>query len=90
MFDSNWTYADASKNEALKNAFDDLVSQGDKHLHYVYGRDLFKDLGPLVNPTVGGVHSSDLGQYEIADYYVGALPNILGWVSAIITRKIVQ
>ena len=30
-----------------------------------------------VNPTVGGVHSSDLGQYEIADFYVGFLPSVL-------------
>jgi len=32
---------------------------------------------PLINPTVGGVHSSDLGQYAIADYYVRNLPSIL-------------
>ena len=29
------------------------------------------------NPTVGGIHSSDLGQYEIADFYVGFLPSVL-------------
>ena len=30
-----------------------------------------------VNPTVGGIHSSDLGQYEIADFYMGFLPSII-------------
>jgi hypothetical protein len=29
------------------------------------------------NPTVGGIHSSDLGQYEIADFYVGFLPSVM-------------
>jgi hypothetical protein len=48
---------------------------GDKHLSYVYGKDLFKS--PLVNPTVGGTHSSDLGQYMIADYYVKYLPIVI-------------
>ena len=48
---------------------------GVKGLYYVKGSDLFKS--KLVNPTVGGVHSSDLGQYMIADYYVGFLPAVL-------------
>jgi hypothetical protein len=26
---------------------------------------------PLVNPTVGGVHPSDLGQKQMADYWIG-------------------
>ncbi len=69
-------YADTAKNEALKQAFDTLVGTlGVKGLYYVKGSDLFKS--KLVNPTVGGVHSSDLGQYMIADYYVGFLPAVL-------------
>ena len=69
-------YADASKNAALKQAFDTLVgSLGVKGLHYVKGSDLFKS--EFVNPTVGGVHSSDLGQYMIADFYVKFLPTLL-------------
>jgi hypothetical protein len=27
----------------------------------------------LVNPTVSGIHPGDLGQYEIAEFYVGFL-----------------
>jgi len=69
-------YADGPKNLALQEAYDGLVRAGDKNLHYVRSSSLFKS--PLVNPTVGGVHSSDLGQYEIADYYVKALPGIIG------------
>eukprot|EP00940_MAST-03C_sp_MAST-3C-sp2_P000994 g994.t1 len=69
-------YADAAKNAALRSAFEKLASEGIDRLFYVKGEDLFKD--PLVNPTVGGVHSSDLGQYEIADFYVRYLPGVLG------------
>ena len=68
-------FADAAKNKALRNAYNTLLTSGVQNLHYVEGKDLFKN--PLVNPTVGGVHSSDLGQYEIADYYVGYLPTVL-------------
>jgi hypothetical protein len=68
-------FADASKNKALRDAFNTLIANGVKNLHYVEGKNLFKN--PFVNPTVGGVHSSDLGQYEIADYYVGYFPTIL-------------
>ena len=32
---------------------------------------------PLTNPTVDGTHSSDLGQYAIANFYVNWLPSIL-------------
>ena len=69
-------FADATKNAALRAAYEALVAAGDEHLHYVIGKDLFKS--PLVNPTVGGVHSSDLGQYEIADFYVKYLPTVIG------------
>jgi hypothetical protein len=49
-------------------------------LHYVHGYQLFageEGEGKLTNPTVGGTHPSDLGQYEIADFYVGFLPSVL-------------
>eukprot|EP00948_MAST-09A_sp_MAST-9A-sp1_P001658 g1658.t1 len=68
-------YDDASKNAALRTAYDSLIADGVKNLHYVEGKNLFKS--PLVNPTVGGVHGSDLGQYEITDYYAKYLPKIL-------------
>ena len=68
-------FPDQPKDDALRAAYESLVSSGDKHLHYVHSSDLFKS--PLVNPTVAGTHSSDLGQYEIADFYVKTLPGIL-------------
>ena len=68
-------YADAAKNLALKQAYTKLVAEGVKGLTYVVGKNLFKS--PWINPTVGGVHSSDLGQYNVADYYVGLLPKVL-------------
>ncbi len=71
-------FSDAAKNAALKAAYEILVAGGDEHLHYVESADLFRPAAAgLVNPTVGGTHSSDLGQYMIADYYVRALPRIL-------------
>ena len=68
-------FADTTKNHALRQSFDELITNGVESLYYVYGKDLFKS--PFINPTVGGVHSSDLGQYMIADYYVDFLPTIL-------------
>ena len=52
-------------------------------LHYVSANELFRKAltagpeGLWANPTVGGIHSSDLGQFEIADWYVGYLPSVL-------------
>ena len=52
-------------------------------LHYVSANELFKPSltpGPEgldANPTVGGVHSSDLGQFEIANFYANFLPTII-------------
>ena len=69
-------FMDTPKNVALKKAFDTLVGPlGVTGLHYVKGTDLFDET--FVNPTVGGVHSSDLGQYMIANFYVKFLPTIL-------------
>ena len=73
------------KNLALRVEFDKLTAAGVKHLHYVGANELFnfalKDgpgtEGADVNPTVGGIHSSDLGQYEIAEWYARYLPPII-------------
>ena len=54
-------------------------------LHYVSANDLFDfDLkdgsgteGRDVNPTVCGIHSSDLGQYMIANFYAKFLPPVI-------------
>lgn len=65
-----------AKREALHKGFENLVNSGVKELHYVRGTDLFA-ARPLVNPTVGGVHPSDLGHREIANFYTSYLPTIL-------------
>ena len=76
-----------AKNAALFAEYTKLVAKGVAGLHYVDANELFiyggsRSLTPGVegkdvNPTVCGIHSSDLGQYEIASFYVGMLPAIL-------------
>jgi hypothetical protein len=74
---------DNAKNDALHKQYDMLVAEGDKNLHYVEAAQLFKGVltpgteGQDVNPTVCGVHSSDLGQYEIASFYAKMLPSLI-------------
>ena len=54
---------------------------GCRSLHYVHGYQLFageEGEGKLTNPTVGGTHPSDLGQYDMADFYTKFLPTIIG------------
>ena len=56
-----------------------------KNLHYVSANQLFdfalKDghgtEGKDVNPTVCGIHSSDLGQYMIANFYAKFLQPLI-------------
>ena len=73
------------KNAALRSQYEALLAGGEdaSRLHYVSANELFRKsltAGPeglWANPTVGGIHSSDLGQFEIADWYVGYLPSVL-------------
>lgn len=71
------------RDAALRAEYAKLLAEGVEGLHYVEAGSLFRDRitpGPEgweVNPTVCGVHSSDLGQYEIADFYAGWLPTLL-------------
>jgi hypothetical protein len=73
------------KNSALAAEYDKLIAGGEdpKLLHYVSANQLFsKTLTPGpegrdTNPTVCGIHSSDLGQYEIAEFYTGFLPTVM-------------
>lgn len=85
--DSNGTWANP-KNAALREQYNKLLAGGgaaSKHLHYVSANDLFDfDLkdgsgaeGRDVNPTVCGIHSSDLGQYMIANFYAKFLPPVI-------------
>ena len=65
-----------AKRVALQKAYENLKADGIDNLHYVKGDDLFA-ARPLVNPTVGGTHPSDLGHREIAEFYTKFLPPIL-------------
>ena len=73
------------KNAALRSQYEALLAGGEdaSRLHYVSANELFRKAltagpeGLWANPTVGGIHSSDLGQFEIADWYVGYLPSVL-------------
>lgn len=69
-----------AKRQALRHAYEQLVADGDKNLHYVYGDLLFGNSSSevLINPTVGGTHPSDLGHHDIASYYLKFLPTVLG------------
>ena len=70
-----------SKNDALRTAFDSLAPM-DQNLYYVSAEKLFRyKLTRLVNPTVCGVHPGDLGQYEISNFYVSFLSQILNKTS---------
>jgi hypothetical protein len=68
-----WT---RSINAALKGVFDTLKPH-DTNLHYVTASSLFGLTGPLVNPTVGGCHPSDLGAMDVASFYTRFLHTIL-------------
>merc|ERR1711963_569927 len=69
-------------NGALFEEYDKLVAAGIKNLHLVrndndelYGGD------PMTNPTVGGTHPTDLGQWQIASYYTKYFRELLPTVS---------
>ena len=75
-----------TKNDALRIEYEKLLANGVSNVHYVFANDLFVYGGHTltpgpegrdVNPTVAGIHSSDLGQYEIASYYIEMLPQII-------------
>ena len=64
-----------ANNNALHNVYETL-SPTDPNLHYVQSVDLFGS-NPLVQPTVGGTHPSDLGAHDVATYYTSSLPSII-------------
>ena len=71
-----------ARNAALREQYDALVADGDAHLHYVAERDLFGGApwdrdDTDENPTVGGTHPSDLGEYDMALFYEGFLGQLL-------------
>eukprot|EP01060_Flectonema_neradi_P039204 TRINITY_DN8534_c0_g1_i1.p1 TRINITY_DN8534_c0_g1~~TRINITY_DN8534_c0_g1_i1.p1 ORF type:complete len:755 (+),score=134.45 TRINITY_DN8534_c0_g1_i1:71-2335(+) len=72
--------AQTAKWEALRTSYETLLKEGVKDLHYVTGPQLYtiqNDPNHFINPTVGGVHPTDLGQYAMTQYYTEYLPTIL-------------
>lgn len=57
-------------NAALRSAYAKLIVNNVTDLYYVESADLYNTTGPLVNPTVGGCHPSDLGAYNVAQFYI--------------------
>lgn len=66
------------KRSALEAEYAKLVAAGDQNLYLVANRDdeLFA-YEPLINPTVGGTHPTDLGHREIAAFYEPYLTKLL-------------
>jgi hypothetical protein len=70
----------AAMNDALRQSYENLTASGDTNLHYVYGSQILagqEGEGAFVNPTVGGTHPADLGQYDMADFYSQFLPTVI-------------
>ncbi len=67
-------------NAALKASYQNLTSSGISNLHYVTGAQILagqEGEGRWFNPTVGGTHPADVGQYDMADFYTGYLGALL-------------
>ena len=72
---------DAQMNAALRESYENLTRSGVQNLHYVKGEDILagqEGEGEWFNPTVGGTHPADVGQYDMADFYAGFLKQLLG------------
>lgn len=65
-------------NAALRGAFTQLVAAGDKHLFYVTMEQLFNQTIALDSPTAAGLHPTDEGGQEVASFWTGFLPSIIG------------
>ena len=80
-----WTSSSAAEVqrqrwEALWFSYKYLVNEGMDDLHYVYAGELYRiedDPRQPINPTVGGIHPSDLGHYAMTQFYTKFLPTIL-------------
>jgi hypothetical protein len=64
-------------NGAFKAAYVKLLDANVTGLHYIESSSFYNATGPLVNPTVGGCHPSDLGAYDVATFYTQYLHSIV-------------
>ena len=76
QYGSDWidpTLNDA-KRAALQAAYSNLVAAGVTNLHIILNsQDEFYASLPLLSPTVEGTHPTDLGHYDIAQFYIRSL-----------------
>jgi hypothetical protein len=64
-----------SKNQALREAYEQLILGGEKHLFYLRGEHL---LGEDGEATVDGTHPTDLGFWRMATAFEPAIRQALG------------
>jgi hypothetical protein len=63
-----------SKRAALQAAFANLIAAGVSNLHIILNaKDELYAHSPLISPTVEGTHPTDLGHFELAQFYIGCL-----------------
>lgn len=63
-----------AKRAALQTAYSNLVAAGVTNLHIILNsKDEFYASLPLLSPTVEGTHPTDLGHYDIAQFYIRSM-----------------
>jgi hypothetical protein len=82
-FGRDWACPDAaaqsdSENAALTTAYNTLIANGTKALHYVSATQLFSPASLLDSPCANGLHPTDQGMRDVADFWVSFLPTVLG------------
>eukprot|EP01059_Diplonema_ambulator_P007927 TRINITY_DN17459_c4_g1_i1.p1 TRINITY_DN17459_c4_g1~~TRINITY_DN17459_c4_g1_i1.p1 ORF type:complete len:777 (+),score=73.58 TRINITY_DN17459_c4_g1_i1:301-2331(+) len=65
----------------------DILKPTTPDLYYVTGDQLYEEAGEYLNPTVGGVHPTDLGQRSMTSFYTNYLPTILKGEGGNMDRK---
>eukprot|EP01050_Picozoa_sp_SAG11_P006388 SAG11_NODE_493_length_8965_cov_4.112339_5_plen_660_part_00 len=73
----DWQGSYAEYNTALREQYLKLVAAGDRHIFYVFGKDLYANDTHAVDvdsPTAAGCHPTDVGHYRIARHYSTVLP----------------
>lgn len=71
----------AEFNAALRESYLKLVAAGDKHVFYVFGKDLYANDTHAIDidsPTAAGCHPTDVGHYRVSRHYSAVLPDWLG------------
>jgi len=82
MMGMDWGVPDSMANtvaqgEALYAAYQQLVANGDKNMYYIRSSDLFIPSSILDSPTNRGLHPTDEGMHNIANFYIQYLQTLL-------------